>query len=128
MLQKNSTISVIDNSGIKWLRLFHLYQGFKRKTTGLKYFVKGSARVVQPPRLEYKGFKYKPIRKGFVTKALIVSTALPTLNYDGSVIRFKDNSALSIKKKKQPRSKHVSGPISRRFNRRTYQNIFTEFV
>ena len=40
--------------------------------TTQSYFVKGSARVVESPRLEYKGFKYKFNIKGDISRLLII--------------------------------------------------------
>jgi ribosomal protein L14 len=55
---------------------------------------------VSPPRVEYKGFKYKPLRKGHVTKALVVRTAKEILYKDGSTVSFFENAGILIKKKK----------------------------
>ena len=59
MIAKQTWIHVSDNTNVRWLRTFHLYKGFHRRCTTVGFFVKGSARIVEPPRLEYKGFKFK---------------------------------------------------------------------
>ena len=45
-----------------------MYKGFHRKSTTVSFFAKGSARVVEPPRIEYKGFKYKYSIKGDIAR------------------------------------------------------------
>ena len=59
MIQKKSWLNVSDNTNVNWLQTFHLYKGFKRGSSPIGFFIKGSARVVEPPRVEYKGFKFK---------------------------------------------------------------------
>lgn len=69
MLLKESWLYVSDNTNVCWVKIFHLYKGFNRKKTRTGLFIKGSARVVEPPRLEYKGFKYKYTVKGDITRS-----------------------------------------------------------
>ena len=59
MIFKQTWLSVSDNTNVRWLQVFHLYKGFHRKSTKVGFFIKGSARVIEPPRIEYKGFKFK---------------------------------------------------------------------
>jgi ribosomal protein L14 len=101
-----------------------LYKGFHRKKTGLGFFVKGSARVVEPPRVEYKGFKFKFNKKGDICRSIIVRTKFPTKRIDGSVIYFKMNNAVLIKKKQDLKSKYLFGPISSNLRRKKFKTIF----
>jgi hypothetical protein len=43
-------------------------------------FIKGSAKVVEPPRLEYKGFKLKFILKGHICRGLLIRTKYKKIN------------------------------------------------
>lgn len=101
-----------------------MYKGFNRRSTSLGFFIKGSARVVEPPRIEYKGFKFKFSRKGDICRAIIVRTKFPTKRFDGSVLLFKVNSLLIIKKKQDLRSKYVFGPVSATIQRKKFKSIF----
>ncbi len=100
ILQKESWVFVADNTNICWVKIFHLYKGFHRKSTKEGYFIKGSARVVEPPRLEYKGFKYKYSVKGNIVRSLIVRTNRINRKHDGTNLKFFNNSIIIIKKKK----------------------------
>lgn len=124
MILKLSWLSIADNTNIRWLQVFHLYKGFNRRSTSLGFFIKGSARVVEPPRIEYKGFKFKFSRKGDICRAIIVRTKFPTKRFDGSVLLFKVNSLLIIKKKQDLRSKYVFGPVSATIQRKKFKSIF----
>ena len=90
--------------------------------------MKGSARVVEPPRIEYKGFKYKFSVKGDITRMLFVRSSsfekLPTQ----SQVKFTLNSGLTIKKKNDLKSKYINGPVSRSLNRRKIMSLFKKVV
>lgn len=124
MLQKESWVYVTDNTNIRWIKIFHLYKGFYRKKTTEGFFIKGSARVVEPPRIEYKGFKYKYAVKGDIARALIVRTNLFKTKKDLSMTKFDSNSLVVIRKKQDMQSKYVNGPISRSVNRKKFITLF----
>lgn len=124
MVQKETWVYVIDNTNIKWIRTFHLYKGFFRKWTSAGFFVKGSARIVEPPRLEYKGFKYKFNIKGDICRLWLarVNTSQTTLSYKS--ILFSGNAGFVIKKKSDPKSKFINGPSLRSLKRKKFLTLF----
>jgi ribosomal protein L14 len=124
MLLKESWLFIADNTNVRWIKLFHLYKGFHRKSTKIGFFAKGSSRVVEPPRIEYKGFKYKFNLKGDIVRSLIVRSNLPNSYIDGSKIFMVGNSGFLIKKKQEPKSKFLNGPISRCIRRRKFLSLF----
>lgn len=124
MIQKSSWLNVSDNTTVNWLQVFHLYKGFKRRSTEEGYFVKGSARSVKPPRIEYKGFKFKYNVKGDICRGLILRTRFPNTKPDGSVFRFSQNSCILIKKKQNAKSKYLFGAISSKVRRKKFKTLF----
>lgn len=124
MLLKESWLYITDNTNVRWIKVFHLYKGFHRKVTTLGFFVKGSARIVEPPRIEYKGFKYKYNIKGDICRALIVRTNRQEVYRDGSQVQLTGNSAFLIKKKNDVKSKFLNGPITRHIKRRKFITLF----
>jgi len=128
MILKLTWLSIADNTNVKWLQVFHLYKGFHRKRTGLGFFIKGSARIVEPPRIEYKGFKFKFNKKGDICRSIIVRTKFPTKRLDGSVLYFRFNNALLIRKKQDLKSKYVFGPVSSTINRKKFKSIFKTII
>ena len=128
MIFKLTWLSIADNTNVKWLQVFHLYKGFHRKRTGLGFFIKGSARIVEPPRIEYKGFKFKFNKKGDICRSIIVRTKFPTKRLDGSVLYFRYNNALLIRKKQDLKSKYVFGPVSSTINRKKFKSIFKTII
>ena len=124
MLLKESWLYVADGVNIRWIKIFHLYRGFFRHSTTQGLFVKGSARVVEPPRYEYKGFKYKYSIKGDIRRLLIVRVNRGALRLDSRLTRLRNNSGIVIFKKQNPRSKYHYGPILRNLHRKKFISLF----
>ncbi len=124
MLLKESWIHISDNTNVRWIKIFHLYKGFFRKFSKLGFFVKGSARVVEPPRLEYKGFKYKYSLKGSINRLLIVRTNIAVKKNDHSTTRVWSNHGIVIRKKHNPKSKFLYGPILRSVSRKKFLSLY----
>ena len=125
MIQKKSWLSISDNTNVKWIQTFHLYKGFFRKITKIGFFIKSSARVVEPPRLEYKGFKFKFNKKGDICRGLIIRSKFNDKKKDGSVLYFKSNNVILIKKKQDLKSKYLYGPISKSIKRKKFLTLFS---
>jgi len=124
MLLKLSWLGISDNTNVLWLQIFHLYKGWDRRVTHLGFFVKGSARVVEPPRIEYKGFKFKFSRKGDICRSILVQTRYGFCKKDGSLFRPLSNSGFLIRKKQDLRSKYIIGPVISTFRRRKFKTLF----
>lgn len=125
MIFKQSWLSVADNTNVRWLQIFHLYKGFHRKVSKIGFFVKGSARVVEPPRLEYKGFKFKFNKKGDICRGLIVRCRYNTKKNDGSAIYFTNNNTILLKKKQDVKSKYLYGPVCYAIKRKRFLTLFS---
>jgi len=128
MIFKQTWLSISDNTNVRWLQVFHLYKGFHRKSTKIGFFIKGSARVVEPPRVEYKGFKFKFNKKGDICRGLIVRNKYRVKKNDGSVIYFKKNSIILLKKKQDLKSKYLYGPVSLALKRKKFLTLFSSVI
>lgn len=128
MLKKESWIYITDNTNVKWIKIFQLYKGFSRKTTTYGFFVKGSARIVEPPRLEYKGFKYKFKIKGDIIKSIIVRTKKKRSTKSGKHVSFNDNSSILINKKFNIQSKYINGTTIKNIKRKKIINLFKVII
>jgi ribosomal protein L14 len=128
MLQKHTWLFITDNTNVRWLRIFHLYKGSFRRSTHEGLFIKGSARVVEPPRIEYKGFKYRYKIKGDICRCWIARSKL-RLKYDDSKrLQFADNSGLNINKKVNIMSKYINGPVSRSIKKKKLTVLFKSVI
>ena len=125
MIFKQSWLSVSDNTNVRWLQIFHLYKGFYRKSTKVGFFVKGTARVVEPPRIEYKGFKFKYNKKGDICRGLIIRNKYNIKRLDGSSLYFLNNSIILLKKKQDIKSKYLYGPVPFFIKRKKFLSLFS---
>lgn len=106
-----------------------MYKGFHRKVTRTGFFVKGSARVVEPPRIEYKGFKYKYSIKGDIARLLLVRVTKVNSSKSLFTIKFPSNEGIVVKKQQSPLSKFLLGPVSRiATKRRKMMTLFKQTV
>ena len=121
MIFKQTWLNIADNTNVNWLRTFHLYKGFHRKVSHVGFFIKGSARVLEPPRTEYKGFKFKFNKKGDVCRGLIIRSSRIMLRLDGSSSQFRSNNAILIKKKQNIKSKYLIGPSTYHLKRKKFK-------
>ena len=99
-----------------------------KRTLKVGFFSKGSARVVEPPRIEYKGFKYKFSIKGDLNKQVLVRSKKKISSLDGRSFWINNNSSVSIKLKQNLRSKFVNGPTVRLTHRRKLSSLFTYVI
>ena len=90
--------------------------------------MKGSARVVEPPRIEYKGFKFKFSRKGDVCRSILVQTVFRNRRKDGSSLFLPSNNAFLTKKKQDLRSKYIFGIVSQNFKRKRFKTLFPKIL
>jgi len=124
MICRLTWVSIADNTNVNWLQVFHLYRGFHRKQSSVGFFIKGSARSVEPPRVEYKGFKFKYNRKGDVCRAILLRTRFPLKRNDGLVAYFPSNTGLLIRKKFDLKSKYLFGPAPSSLKRKKLKTLF----
>ena len=124
MIFKKTWLTISDNTNVRWIQIFHLYKGFHRKVTKVGFFIKGSARVVEPPRIEYKGFKFKFNKKGDICRGLLIRTKYNIKKHDGSSIYFKNNSTILLKKKQDLKSKYIYGPAPYKIKRKKFLSLF----
>ena len=128
MLQKQTWLFITDNTNVRWLNIFHLYKGSFRNSTNEGLFIKGSARIVEPPRIEYKGFKYRYKIKGDICRCWIVRTQLKVLTSDKRGVCFNDNAGININKKVNVMSKYINGPAARGINRKKLITLFKQVL
>lgn len=128
MFLKNTRVHIADGTNIRWVKTFHLYKGFFRKITKIGFFIKGSAQVVEPPRIEYKGFKYKFNIKGDINRILLVRSFKFNNVKDSSNNLIRVNSGIILKKKSNPRSKFLYGIISSNIFRRKIITLYSYVI
>jgi large subunit ribosomal protein L14 len=113
MIQQESRLKVADNSGAKEVLCIRVLGG-----SGRRYASIGDQIVVSVKSTSPGG-----VKKGTVTKAVIVRTKKEIRRKDGSYIRFDDNAAVLLNAAGEPRGTRIFGPVARELRERDYMKI-----
>ncbi|MCL2597388.1 MAG: 50S ribosomal protein L14 [Paludibacter sp.] len=104
MIQQETRLTVADNSGAKEVLCIRVLGG-----TGRRYASVGDIIVVAIksviPSVELK--------KGVVSKAIVVRTKKEIRRADGSYIRFDDNACVLLNNAGEIRGSRIFGPVAR---------------
>ncbi|MFP4060093.1 MAG: 50S ribosomal protein L14 [Bacteroidales bacterium] len=104
MIQQESRLSVADNSGAKEVLCISVLGG-----TGRKYASIGDKIIVTVKSAIPSG----EIKKGTVSKAVVVRTKKEVRRTDGSYIRFDDNAVVLLNNLGEIRGTRIFGPVPR---------------
>jgi len=104
MIQVESRLTVCDNSGAKEALCIRVLGG-----TGRRYASVGDVIVVSVKSV----IPSSDIKKGAVSKALIVRTKKEIRRADGSYIRFDDNACVLLNNAGEIRGSRIFGPVAR---------------
>ncbi len=104
MIQQESRLAVADNSGAKEVLCIRVLGGTKKRyaTIGDRIVVTVKSAI---PSTEMK--------KGTVTKAVIVRTKKEIRRADGSYIRFDENACVLLNQAGEMRGTRIFGPVAR---------------
>jgi large subunit ribosomal protein L14 len=113
MIQQESRLNVADNSGAKKVLCIRVLGGSKRR-----YASVGDTIVVTVKESAPGG-----VKKGTVSKAVIVRTKKEIRRKDGSYIRFDDNAVVLLNAQDEPRGTRIFGPVARELREKDYMRI-----
>ena len=92
MIQQESRLVVADNSGAKEVLCIRVLGGTKRR---------------------YASIGDKIVKKGAVSKAVVVRTTKEIRRTNGSYIRFDDNAVVLLNNQGEMRGTRIFGPVAR---------------
>lgn len=114
MVQQESRLSVADNSGAKEVLCIRVLGG-----TGKRYASVGDKIVVTVK----SAISSSSLKKGTVSKAVVVRTKKEVRRKDGSYIRFEDNAAVLLGGNDEPRGTRIFGPVARELREKQFMKI-----
>lgn len=114
MIQEYTRLSVADNSGAKSVMCIRLLGGSRKK-----YGTVGDVIVVAVKNAIPGG----AVKKGDVSRAVIVRTSKEIRREDGSYIRFDDNAAVLLDNQNEPRGTRIFGPVARELREKEFMKI-----
>lgn len=114
MIQQESKLAVADNSGAKEVLVIKVLGGTKKRYAGIGDKVIVSVKTALPSG---------NIKKGTVSRAVIVRTRKETRRPDGSYIRFGENAAVLLTPNDEPRGTRIFGPVARELREKQFMKI-----
>jgi len=116
MIQMRSILGVADNSGAKKVSCIKVI-GASNKLFALI----GDIVIVNVKEAVVDA----KVKKGEVTRAVVVRTRKETRRPDGSYIRFDENSVVLINKDNEPVGTRIFGPVARELRAKKFMKIIS---
>lgn len=104
MIQQESRLAVADNSGAKEVLCIRVLGGTRRRYASIGDVIVVTVKSAIPG---------SDVKKGTVSKALIVRTKKEIRRADGSYIRFDDNACVLLNASGDIRATRIFGPVAR---------------
>jgi len=114
MVQTESRLKVADNSGAKEVLVIRVLGGTKRRYASI-----GDKVVVTVKHAMPNG----GVKKGAVTKAVVVRTKKEIRRADGTYIRFDDNAVVLLNDGGEMRGTRIFGPVARELRDKQFMKI-----
>ena len=114
MIHQESRCVVADNSGAKEVLCIRVLGGTKKKYASL-----GDKVVVTVKHALPSG----NVKKGTVSKAVVVRTKKEVKRNDGSYIRFDDNAVVLLTATDELRGTRIFGPVARELREKQFMKI-----
>ena len=116
MIQEETNLIVADNSGAKRVRCIRVLGGSNRRYASVGDLIVVSVKAALPNA---------GVKKGEVSKAVIVRTKKETKRQDGSYIRFDENAAVLLNAQDEPRGTRIFGPVARELRDKKFMKIIS---
>ncbi len=116
MIQTESRLKVADNSGAKEVLCVHVLGGTRRRYASVGDTIVVTVKSALPS---------SQVKKGTVSKAVVVRTKKEIRRKDGSYIRFEENAAVLLNAQNEPRGTRIFGPVARELREKQFMKIIS---
>lgn len=116
MITTESRLVVADNSGAKEVLCLHVLGGTHRRSASVGDKIVVTIKSALPT---------SQVKKGTVSRAVIVRTKKEIRRKDGSYIRFEDNAAVLLNAQDEPRGTRIFGPVARELREKQFMKIIS---
>lgn len=114
MIQQESRLNVADNSGAKEVLCIRVLGNSGQHFAGIGDVIVVTVKDAIPSA---------GVKKGTVSKAVIVRTKNKLRRKDGSYINFDDNAVVLLNNSGDPRGTRIFGPVARELRDKGYMKI-----
>lgn len=116
MVQAETRLKVVDNTGARELLCIRVLGGSRRRYASVGDVIVGSIKVASP-----RG----TVKRGEVVEAVVVRTTKEIGRADGTYISFDENAAVLIDKTMNPLGTRIFGPVGRELRERNFMRIIS---
>ena len=116
MIQQESRLIVADNSGAKEVLCIRVLGGTKKK------YARVGDKIIVTVK---SALTTSAVKKGTVSKAVVVRTKKEVRRKDGSYIRFEDNAVVLLNPNDEPRGTRIFGPVARELREKQFMKIIS---
>ena len=114
MIRTETRLTVADNSGAKEVLCMHVLGGTRTGYASVGDKIVVTVKSAMPT---------SQVKKGTVSKAVVVRTTKEIRRKDGSYIRFEDNAAVLLNAQDEPRGTRIFGPVARELREKQFMKI-----
>lgn len=114
MIQQESRLKVADNSGAKEVLCIRVLGGTRRRYASIGDKIVVTVKAAMPSG---------NVKKGIVSKAVVVRTKKEIRRQDGSYIRFDDNAVVLLNTAGEMRGTRIFGPVARELRDKQFMKI-----
>ncbi|UMZ75403.1 50S ribosomal protein L14 [Natranaerofaba carboxydovora] len=116
MIQQESTLKVVDNSGARKVKCIKVPEDSMKKYANIGDVIVASVKEATPGGT---------VKKGEIVRTVIVRTKSGIRRKDGSYIKFDENACVLINNEKDPRGTRIFGPVTRELRENNYMKIIS---
>ncbi len=116
MVQQESRLRVADNSGAKEVLCIRVLGGTRKRYASL-----GDTIVVTIKHATPDG----SVKKGEISRAVVVRTRKEVKRKDGSRVCFEDNAVVLINNNNEPKATRILGPVARELRAKNFPKIIS---
>jgi large subunit ribosomal protein L14 len=114
MVQQYSRLNVADNTGAKKVQCIKVLGGTRKRYGSIGDVIVVSIKSAIPGA---------NVKKGEISKAVVVRTRKEIGRSDGSYIRFDDNAVVLINDQFEPKGTRIFGPVARELREKQFMKI-----
>jgi len=118
MIQTQSILTIIDNSGAKSAKCVQVLTGFKRR-----FAYMGDTIVAIIKSIKSKKKSTSKVKKGEVFRLVLIRTKFKKNKKDGSSFNFNINAGVLINKQNKPLASRVIGPVTKELKNSKHMKI-----
>lgn len=114
MIQQQSRLNVADNTGARKAQCIKVLGGSRRRYGSVGDIIVVSIKNAVPGGT---------VKKGEMSKAVVVRTKKEVARSDGTYVRFDDNAVVLINEQNEPKGTRIFGPVARELREKQFMKI-----